>query len=260
MDLPIKNSKLHIIHFLASVGLYRQVRALSIFLNKYHFLRYKKSVRFFSKYIKKGDLCFDIGGCFGDITQIFLDLQATVVCVEPQQICLDILDKKFSKNKSVHIIPKAVSNKKASAVLFTSSIEPAIATLSSQWKNQSRFSKNFKLSKKQKTETTTLDDLIKEYGIPKFCKIDVEGFEKNVMLGLTQKIPFISFEFTQELLTEALDNMNYLSKLGSARFNCMLGGSTNLLFKNWQTKERLFEQIVKQEDKYLMGDIYARLN
>lgn len=260
MNLPIKNSKLHIIHFLSSIGLYKQVRLISIFLNKYHFLRRKKSVRFFSKFIKSGDLCFDIGSCFGDITQIFLDLQATVVCVEPQQVCLNVLYKKFSKNKNVQIISKAVSSKKGNAVLYTSPVEPAIASISEQWKNKSRFSKNFKLSKKQKVETTTLDDLIKEYGIPKFCKIDVEGYEKNVLHGLSQKIPFISFEFTQELLSDALDNMNYLSKLGSAKFNCMLGGSTNLLFKNWQTKEKLFEQIVKHDDKYLMGDIYARLN
>ena len=35
-------------------------------------------------------------------------------------------------------------------------------------------------------EVTTLDDLIAVHGAPAFCKIDVEGFEVDVLAGLTQ--------------------------------------------------------------------------
>jgi hypothetical protein len=35
----------------------------------------------------------------------------------------------------------------------------------------------------------TLDRLIGQYGVPDFIKIDVEGYEKRVFMGLTQRVP-----------------------------------------------------------------------
>ena len=48
---------------------------------------------------------------------------------------------------------------------------------------------------------TTLDALIDRYGLPAFCKIDVEGFEEAVVRGLSRPIPSVSFEFTPETST-----------------------------------------------------------
>ena len=44
-------------------------------------------------------------------------------------------------------------------------------------------------------EVTTLDRLIAIYGAPTFCKIDVEGSELQVLEGLTEALPALSFEF-----------------------------------------------------------------
>jgi FkbM family methyltransferase len=35
----------------------------------------------------------------------------------------------------------------------------------------------------------TLDELIREYGVPDFCKIDVEGYEFGVIQGLSRPNP-----------------------------------------------------------------------
>jgi hypothetical protein len=49
-------------------------------------------------------------------------------------------------------------------------------------------------SKEVSISLTTLDQLIDQYGTPAFIKIDVEGYELSVLKGLSQKVPYLSFE------------------------------------------------------------------
>jgi FkbM family methyltransferase len=42
---------------------------------------------------------------------------------------------------------------------------------------------------------TTMDTLISLYGKPDYCKIDVEGFEINVLKGLNIPLNLVSFEY-----------------------------------------------------------------
>ena len=42
---------------------------------------------------------------------------------------------------------------------------------------------------------TTLDELIAAHGDPAFCKIDVEGFEADVLAGLSRPLRALSFEY-----------------------------------------------------------------
>src|SRR5262249_60695009 len=41
----------------------------------------------------------------------------------------------------------------------------------------------------------TLDSLIDEFGVPDYIKIDVEGFDLEVLRGLSQPIALLSVEF-----------------------------------------------------------------
>lgn len=214
----------------------------------------------YSKFVKKGDTCFDIGANLGMITNLLLELGTKVVCVEPQRNCLDILRKKFKDSKDVFIVDKAMSDHEGEAEIAICEDAPTISTMSDKWRKTGRFSKNYEWSKIQKVEITTLDKLIEEYGMPSFCKVDVEGFEMSVLKGLTKPIPVISFEFTKEFLEDAKVCINHLSSIGQAKFNCTYCESEKLVFPDWVSSGELIEKLEKNERISMAGDIYAKLN
>ena len=219
----------------------------------------RRMVEFYSQFIKEGDLCFDIGANIGRFTRVFLKLGARVICIEPQENCLRQLHKLFRNNSNVIIVGKAVGEYEGYGELMISE-EHTISTMSDKWTKEGRFSKEHKWTKTQKVSVTTPDALIQLYGLPKFVKIDVEGFEESVMEGLTKPISFISFEFTREFFDDAKKCTSHLLSIGHVKFNCSLYESVKFLFPEWVTPEELYKKIDSLEDKILWGDIFAKFN
>ena len=216
----------------------------------------KKMIKLYSKFICPGDLVFDVGAHKGLITEIFLKLGAKVVCIEPQPSCIDILEERFGNNPNVTIINKGLGNKKGKSDFYICEKISPLSTFSDKWKT-GRFSDE-KWNKKIKVDVTTIDLLIKEFGIPKFCKIDVEGFEKEVLEGLNKNIPFISFEFHKEFLDEMKLCIEKISSIGEVEFNCSFYNDFSLKYKKWLNQKELFEELESSKDKNLTGDIYIR--
>src|SRR5262249_38396000 len=44
-------------------------------------------------------------------------------------------------------------------------------------------------------EVMTLDQAIKDFGMPHYCKIDVEGLEPEILAGLSSPLSTLSFEY-----------------------------------------------------------------
>lgn len=219
----------------------------------------RDALKLYSHFIGQGDLCFDIGANIGNRTELLLKLGAKIICIEPQNTCIQQLTNKYGANKNVIILAKAMSDRKGIAAIAICNDASELSTMSGKWKNEGRFANDFKWTSSQEVETTTLDALIEQYGLPVFCKIDVEGFEETVLRGLTVPIPFISFEFTKEFLLDANNCINYLAKLGKFEFNYSTGESMKFLFPVWVKSEKLILELANIGDKYLWGDIYARL-
>ena len=54
---------------------------------------------FYSGFIGKGDLVFDIGAHLGNRSEAWLALGARVIAAEPQPICVQYLQKRFLSNE-----------------------------------------------------------------------------------------------------------------------------------------------------------------
>ncbi|PIT88170.1 MAG: hypothetical protein COU29_04125 [Candidatus Magasanikbacteria bacterium CG10_big_fil_rev_8_21_14_0_10_36_32] len=219
----------------------------------------QRMIEFYKQFIGKNNLFFDIGANVGDRTFVFRKIGVAVVAVEPQNKCAGILKKKFQKDSDVSIVQKGIGDKPGKMKINICSEADTISTFSEQWKTESRF-KNLSFDKTEEVQIITLEDLVVEYGIPDFCKIDVEGYELPVILGLKTKIPCISFEFTSEFIDITEDCLEALFEKGYTEFNYTKGEEMKLVLTGWLDKEK-FVSILKDNiltDSDLWGDIYAK--
>ena len=210
-----------------------------------------------SECVQPGDLVFDVGANIGSKAQEFLKQGARVVCFEPQPECVHRLRERFADWAAVHIEEVGLADKPGDLELSLCSTAPTISTFAEEWK-RGRFSE-YSWGKKISVKVTTLDRMIERYGRPKFCKIDVEGFELSVLKGLSQPIPYLAFEFTIEFIENAQSCVAYLQVLGYQEFNFVLGERRSLSLSDWVGPDVLFNFIHQQKDELLWGDIYARM-
>jgi|GEM_PF-594684 len=202
-------------------------------------------------------LVFDVGANVGDKTEMFLSQGASrVVAVEPQPMLGPGLVKRFGGDQRVTVVRKALSNKPQRLMMSICSEESTISTFSDEWK-KGRFAEHT-WDQQVEIEATTLDLLIDEYGLPDFCKIDVEGFEYQVLQGLSKPIPALSFEFTKEFLGNAHQCVEHLAGIGGYEFNYILGAAPEFASKTWLTDKQLFDILDNFNHPLLWGDIHAR--
>ena len=92
-----------------------------------------------------------------------------------------------------------------------------------------------------------------------FIKIDVEGYESEVLSGLTKKVKFISFEYTvPEQTDKALDCLQKLIKINpDLKCNFSVGESMKLEKQEWLTAQEMLSFVSsKSFTDTGFGDIY----
>lgn len=218
------------------------------------------SLKFLSEFIDPGCLVFDIGAHIGDKTQLYRACEAQVICLEPQPACCEHLKERFKNDPLVTIIPKGVAAKPGTLQLSICSQATTISTFSSRWREESRFANNYRWDRVIEVEVTTLDHLIEIYGCPQFCKIDVENYEYEVLLGLHSPIPYLSFEAAYEVLDYTTLCIEYLETLGYHSFNFALEEGSRLVNEKWLSGKEVIQliQTLAVENPLVWGDIYAR--
>jgi len=176
------------------------------------YAEYRKEIKFYQGILRQGSIVFDIGANVGDKSYIFAKLSNWVIILEPDQLNFEILSKRFASFKNIKIINAAVSHSNGKELFYVSEPGSPANTLSAKWSkvlndpSLNRWSKSMKFNQGYLVQTITLDSLIDSYGSPHYIKIDVEGYEEQVLLSLSKKVPVLSFEanlpeFTNETLS-----------------------------------------------------------
>ena len=242
------------------VGINNVMYIQSFFLPESEKEMMKKRRAFYSQFLKTGDTYYDIGANFGNRIQPIIDMGLKIVAVEPQIECQKYLKCKFGKK--ISIVPFGLGAAEDVKTMYISDLN-TISTFSKDFitstQKSGRFSR-YKWSRERQIRLTTFDKLIKEYGIPRFAKIDVEGFEHEVLKGLTQPIETISIEYAvPEQSDNAVQCLKRICEISGNKIRCnySIGGSMEWALKEWLTPDQMIAEINSERFiKTGFGDIY----
>ena len=223
--------------------------------------RHRQLTHFFRTFIAPGDLCFDVGAHVGNRVRAWAALGAQVIALEPQPICLRFLERWYGHNPQVTIVDAAVGAAPGTLDLQVSKATPTVTSLSSQWIDAVQQVDGFAgvtWDTAIPVTVTTLDRLIAQYGVPAFCKIDVEGYELEVLRGLSQPVPALSIEFVPAALDVTFACLDRLTALGEYEFNWTLG-ERHVWCSSWGDVADVRAFLHTLPPSGPSGDIYARL-
>jgi FkbM family methyltransferase len=236
------------------------IRSLGIYYGRHQRQRAHAMDDLYRRFVSSGDLVFDVGAHVGDRVAAFRRLGAKVVAVEPQPALAITLTMFYGRDANVSIERVAVGRATGEIRMMLNTANPTISTVSDAFVQAAEHAPGWEGQNWDSSihvPMTTLDQLIGRHGRPAFIKIDVEGFEAEALMGLTQPVKALSFEFTTIQREVARACIGRCAALGFARYNAALGESQAL--GEWRTADAMTRWLDALPHDANSGDVYACL-
>lgn len=244
------------------LGLYRPAARLADDLLRTPRAQHRRQLlALYRPLIAAGDLVFDIGAHDGTYAEVFAALGARVVSAEPNPDSARRM--RMRTPASVTVIETAIGAKDGTATLHVPSDQKgysALGTLSDSWiavaTNAPRF-QGRRWDRELTVPVTTLDALRARYGEPAYIKIDVEGYEEEVLNGLTRQPSLLSVEFNAEALPALVRCLDHRVIAPGSRFNYVIGAGGGLSLGSWIDRREL-NQHLPMLARQVYGDVLVR--
>lgn len=242
--------------FAALLGLLRSLLV-------YYALPWRRSAlkRFYKDLLPIKALMFDIGAHVGSRSRSVLSIGGRSVAVEPQPLFARWLTWLFRNDPRVELVIAALGSQEGQANLQISSRHPTVSTLSDHWIDQVQRSEGFEhvdWDSSIEVQVTTVDRLIEIHGRPDFLKIDVEGFEAEILAGCTIPIGLVAVEYLPAALNVLWQCIDRLEALGEAEYNYVTGESHRFELAQWVSAAAVRPLIEQASKSGRSGDLYAR--
>jgi FkbM family methyltransferase len=203
----------------------------------------------------------DIGSNNGNFIKTYCNSDDYVVAIEANPQLKNPFVEKNILWKNI-----AVSNKSGEKLNFYLAVADTVSSLNLNWLTSGRFNGYFS-NNYVEVDTTTIDNIIEEYGIFDHIKLDVEGYEDKAIYGMTKNYnSSIQFEWANEWFHPvSLPVLNHLKNLNYTKFNVSYDGcrdyNPKMLPETFLTYEELIYIIENQRtlNSDAWGMILARV-
>lgn len=240
------------------LGAYRHVRSwyqLAANRRQYRFERQTRA--FIAPFVGRGDLVFDVGANQGAYINHLLSLGARVVAIEPIPELAATLRRRY---RSISVVSAALGAEVGSTTLYVGR-RMSSSTVSNEWKE---IVGSEWVEQRIDVPLLTLDSLITSLGQPSFMKIDVEGYETEVLRGLSLPVRAFSFEYQARAVHLTASALERVSELGSYAFNFTrnlpYGCQPEFRLEAFADASKLLAALEEEaaEMPLMFGDVYAR--
>jgi FkbM family methyltransferase len=238
---------------LISAGAYRLFRSAQRQLSAKKSTAFAQRKKFFSSEIPAGSLCFDVGANIGSLSEIFLSSGFKVVAFEPQDICRRELKARCAHFPNFNVMECALGAEEGSKTLHLRA-NSGQASMVEDWEGEKSGSVGVPLS--------TLDKQMLRWGRPYYCKIDVEGFEWDVLSGLSQSVSLLSIEYhtSEKGLAEASKCLQRLKDIGFTKVNVLPEEEYKFALSDWQPIDSMIsnlKQILPNDRALPFGELFV---
>lgn len=216
-----------------ALGLHGPVRRLGRRLRPAVRARQAAEIQFLRSLVPPDSLCFDVGANVGDRSEALLGAGARVLAFEPNPRVWPELAARCGGHPNWVGVPAALGKEPAIEALHEFHWH-GLASLVPGWQDRATGT--------QFVPVVTLEMAVRRFGRPHYVKIDVEGFEADVLAGLNQAVPLVSLEFFTDDggVPRALACAERLIALGFDQFNVTPAEGIEFLFPEWRPLPEFF--------------------
>jgi FkbM family methyltransferase len=233
--------------------------AYQLVFNRQKRLFRRKMREFYAPFVRRGSLVFDVGANVGMYSEVFSELGAQVVAVEPNpEFCKNL--RRLARVFPVHVENCAAGDQPGKATLHICNYG-GLSTLRNDWSEaiqHSPFPRDAKWIGTREVEIITLDQLAGRYGVPNFVKIDAEGYDDVVLRGMSFRPSALSFEFLRGIPSAAMRCFDAPALASGYEFNYVRGLEMRLSSDCWMRADELRGRLDALAGDTDYGDVLAR--